>query len=218
MNRQDLPRWNYFRLLERDIEACFRYVEPCEKHYAVYSDEFSKLILVACSEIENSLHELAGFISGPGSRNNIKELKAIVLARFPHMPLARVSVARYGLTLEPWKDWAESPPDWWANGYNKIKHDRGGNPEAGTLLRALNAMAALQVILLYLYKHKYRVAEIPIEASPHLLDLVEQEGEMTSGSITWSWELPDDEYAIQKRARARQLAQADGPASGGPAA
>lgn len=208
MNRQDLPRWNYFRLLERDLEACFRYVEPCEKHYAVYSDEFSKLILVACSEIENSLHELAGFIAGSRSRSSIKELKSIVLAKFPHLPLARVSAARYSLTLEPWKGWLESSPDWWANGYNKIKHDRAGNPEAGTLLRALNAMAALQVILLYLYRHKYRVATVPIEASPHLLDLVEQEGGMEGCLIGWQWELPDDDYAIQKRARIQQSLQA----------
>ena len=26
----NLPHWNYFRLLERDLEECFRYVAPAE--------------------------------------------------------------------------------------------------------------------------------------------------------------------------------------------
>ena len=202
MNRHNLPRWNYFRILEQDLESCFRYVEPCEKHYSVYSDEFAKLILVACSEIENALRELADFIDNKAGRNNIKEIKSIVLAKFPYFPLARVSATRYGLTLEPWKDWStEIPPDWWTNGYNKIKHDRAGNPEAGTLLRSLNAMAALEVVLLYLYRHKYKVAAFSIGNSPHLLEIVEHEGEYEEASIAWSWELPDDEHAIQKRNR-----------------
>jgi len=41
----DLPHWNYYKLLERDLEGCFRYVHPCDGHFDVYSDEFARIIL-----------------------------------------------------------------------------------------------------------------------------------------------------------------------------
>ncbi|WP_421621140.1 hypothetical protein [Alkalilimnicola ehrlichii] len=187
--------------MEQDLESCFRYVAPVEQHLTVYSDEFGKLILVACAEIENALHALVNHVDARATSNNLGELRDVVLRAFPHFTLAQVEAARYGLLLKPWRNWDNESLDWWKNGYNKIKHDRAGNPEAATLGRALNAVAALEVVLLYLYKHKYRVTALPIESSPHLLHLLPEEGGLKEGFIGWSWELPDDEYAIQKRKR-----------------
>lgn len=197
--RSNLPHWNYFRVLEQDLESCFRYVTPVTSHFSVHSDEFGKLILVACSEVENALHSLVKHIDPQAKCNNLGELRSAVLKNFPHFTLAQVEAARYGLIVKPWENWESQPPDWWKNGYNKIKHDRAGNPEAATLERALNSVAGLEVVLLYLYRHKHGVGTFPIENSPHLLDLVPEEGGMEGAFIGWSWELPDDAYAIQKR-------------------
>ncbi|MEI6135228.1 MAG: hypothetical protein WCP72_09655 [Desulfomonile sp.] len=54
----NLPHWNYYRLLESDLELCFRYVEPVQEHFGVYSDEFAKIIVLASTEIENGLKSL----------------------------------------------------------------------------------------------------------------------------------------------------------------
>lgn len=198
-NRSNLPHWNYFRVLEQDLESCFRYVAPTKNHFSVHSDEFGKLILVACSEVENALQALVKHLDPQTKCNNLGELKSVILNKFPYFTLAQVEAARYGLTVKPWENWESQPPDWWKLGYNKIKHDRAGNPEAATLERALNAVAGLEVVLLYLYRHKYGVGIFPIENSPHMLDVVPEDGGMEGGFIGWSWELPDDEYAVQKR-------------------
>jgi hypothetical protein len=205
MSRYNLPRWNYFRFLEKDLEACFRYVEPNAQHYSVHSDEFAKIILVACSEVENALQELAGFLEPKKRHKDLIGLRNSILAHFPHLPLSIVSAPRYGLKMQPWAGWDTNTPDWWTKGYNKLKHDRTGNPDVGTLAYALNALAALEVVLLYLYVHKYRVSIMPIECSPHLLDLEAfRDNDLESGFMGWGWELPDSEYAIQKRNRAKQ--------------
>ena len=172
----NLPHWNYFRILEQDLESCFRYVTPVTSHFSVYSDEFGKLILVACSELENALQSLVKHIAPKAACNNLGDLRSVVLDRFPNFTLARVEAVRYGLIVKPWENWEKEPPDWWKNGYNKIKHDRAGNPDASTLARALNAIAGLEVVLLYLYRHKHGATMFQIENCPHLLELVSEGG------------------------------------------
>lgn len=194
----NLPRWNFFRILERDLEACFRYVEPSNSHLSVYSNEFAKLILVACSEVENALRELSISINAKNNYKHLGDYRDAVLSKYPYFHFIEISVPRYGITVAPWKTWAtDNNPDWWKNGYNKIKHDRAGNPSAATMERALNSIAALESVLLYLYREKYRVSDMPGENAPHLMEPVEEGG--PSAGIFWSWELPDDEHAIQKR-------------------
>lgn len=197
----NLPHWNYFRILEQDLESCFRYVASVRGHFSVHSDEFGKLILVACSEVENALQSLVKHIAPEAVCSNLSDLRSAVLNKFPHFTLAQVEAARYGLIVKPWENWENQPPDWWKNGYNKIKHNRAGNPEAATLERALNAIAGLEVVLLYLYRHKHGVGTFQIENCPHLLNLVPEEGGIEGAFIGWDWELPDDAYAIQKRNR-----------------
>jgi hypothetical protein len=189
-HKNNLPHWNYFRVIEQDLEACFRYVAPTPVHYSVHSDEFGKIILVACSEIENALQALASDIDPTAKLNNICDFSNVILSKFPRFVLAKVEAARYSLVVEPWKNWNSAAPDWWKNGYNKIKHDRAGNPEAATFERALNAVAALEIVLLYLYQHKYQVNTFPIRNCPHMLEPVPEEGGIEGAFIGWNWELP----------------------------
>lgn len=199
----NLPHWNYFRILEKDLEECFRYIEPSKVHFSVYSDEFAKLILVACSEIENALRELSTSIDKSKICNNLGDYRNVVISKYPYFPMIKICVARYGISVAPWENWAtEDSPDWWKNGYNKIKHDRVGNPSAATLERAINSIAALEAVLLYLYKEKHGESSMPSENAPHLMEPIEEGGGASGGYIAWCWELPDDEYAIQKRTKA----------------
>lgn len=197
----NLPHWNYFRILEKDLEACFRYIDPSTVHLPVYSDEFAKLILVACSEIENALSELSTSIDASVTCKNLGDYRNVVISKYPYIHMIKIWIPRYGITVEPWGAWAaDQSPDWWKNGYNKIKHDRVGNPSAATMGRAINSVAALESVLLYLYRDKFNVTSMPGENVPHLMEPVEES--QFSGGMLWSWELPDDEYAIQQRTKA----------------
>ena len=46
--------WNYFLMLESDLDNTSRYIEP-QGQENVYSFEFAKLLVLACTEIESVL-------------------------------------------------------------------------------------------------------------------------------------------------------------------
>jgi len=120
------PHWNFFRILESDLEKCFRYIEPTKSHYSVFSDEFGKIILLACSEIENALKTLARDITPEINIGGIKDCRESIIRKYPKFGLIKISLPRYGIVVQPWESWYENDtaPDWWSNGYNVVKHDR----------------------------------------------------------------------------------------------
>lgn len=192
------PHLRYYRLLERDLEECFRYVEPCSQHFTVHSDEFARIILMACSEIENALKLFAFWAkvrdpATPTDVANIGKLYGVVTHKYPKFCDMKISMPRYSLLLQPWKEWSTSAaPDWWSNGYNKIKHDRMSNPGAATLQRAINAVAALQVVLLHYYKLDSPESVIADRGIPELLIPWEENHPAGGASTLWAWQLPDD--------------------------
>ena len=112
----NLPHWNFYRLLEADIEHCFRFVSPASEHYQVYSDEFARIILVAAVEVENVLREFAAEAAYTPAPNNIGEFCDCVTSVFPKMRDAGLVMPRYSVgTLRPWNGWSSSQgPDWWS--------------------------------------------------------------------------------------------------------
>lgn len=198
--RQNLPHWNYFRILEKDLEQCFQYVDPVESHFSVHSDQFSKLILVACSEIENALRSLSLAIDQKSRVGNLGSYRDTVIHQYPNFWRMKFSLPRYNLSFCPWMSWKteNASPDWWKEGYNKIKHDRVGNPGSATLYAAISSVSALEAVLMHLYRFKYQAARMPFECAPHLIYPAE-EGNMGGAEISWSWELPDDPLAVKKR-------------------
>ena len=194
----DPPHLRYYRLLEKDLEECFRYVEPSSVHFPVYSNEFARIILMAAAGVENALKGFAFWAKvrdpkTPTDVSNITKLYAVVTHRFPSFCSMRLVMHQYSLMIEPWKDWsATSAPDWWTNGYNKIKHDHENNPGAPTLQRAINAVGALQVVLLHYYRLESPEAAIADRGIPELLLPWEQDHPTAGASTLWLWELPDD--------------------------
>jgi hypothetical protein len=93
----NLPHWNYFRLLERDLEECFRYVAPAEAHFAVYSDRFAQIILLASSEIENAIGTWAEAAKFDPRPRGIGAYQAFVLSRCPAFCSMKVAMPRFSL-------------------------------------------------------------------------------------------------------------------------
>ena len=188
----DLPRWRYFLLLERDLEECYRFVAPLPEHFSVHSDRFAQIILLACTEVENALAAIASHLEPDRQVGGIGALQRIVCTKFPFLVRSNVVLPQYSLELRPWEHWsAESPPDWWTNGYNKIKHDRLSHFAAPTLYRATASVAGLLVVLLHLYScmHGERCS-LPMRLAPAVMDLAPQGGLVDQSGIFWYWDLP----------------------------
>lgn len=150
--------WNYFLAVETELLACARYVEFSHANYQSYSNEFSKLIVLAASEVDSIFNELCGLIDPSSGATKITDYRPILLRRFPLLPQCEVAIPRFQLTLQPWKNWTEEKrPEWWSKSYNKLKHQRHEYFSNATLEAVLNAVGA-QFLALQFY-HLVAVGE-----------------------------------------------------------
>lgn len=184
----DLPHWNYFRLLERDLEGCFAYAAPCAQNFHTRSDRFAQIVLLSCAEIENALAGFAAALSVPRPKS-INAFQPVVVSRYPKFNSSSVRMPRFALAFEPWMGWdgpSSKAPDWWTNGYNKLKHDRISHPGAGSMINAILSVAALEVLLLHAYTHSFPDWEMPVGLEPTLLEVVEED-RTGMQDMAWSW-------------------------------
>lgn len=152
-----LVHWNYFIAIESDLERVARFIEFTEKNFDVYSIELAHLLLAAASEIDTLAKLICEYSDPGGSFKNIGDYKTTITAKLPNFSTTPVFVPRYGLTLNPWDNWAKNigSPDWWT-GYNQVKHKRDAHFEKATLQNALNAVGALLIV--NFYYHSYFLA------------------------------------------------------------
>lgn len=150
MDKADLQIiYNYYVSLENDFSATSRYIEPKDQEN-VYSFEFSKLLILSCTEIEAVLKILCKEKSGKEG-GNIGEYKDTILKYFPKIVTAEVSIARWGRDIRPFKGWKKRPLKWW-QAYGDVKHNTGDNLKKATYKNAVYALSALYVLILYLAK------------------------------------------------------------------
>lgn len=189
---QNLPRWDFYLSLERDLERCFRYVPPIEGHLHVVSDEFAKITLLASSEFENVLMDIKK-TSGIKCKNNIFGYSECVGELFPKATEMFLSIPRYGIAFQPLADWSpKAPPIWWSQGYNKLKHDRLLHPYAASLSNSYFSLGSLQIILLHYYRMKFGQCSMPFKRSASLIVPHNWQSVWQETSLEWTWILPDD--------------------------
>lgn len=152
MNEKSLHGiWNYYLMLERDLDNTSRYIEP-EGQENVYSFEFAKLLILACTEVESVFKELCAEIDCSKKADNIVKYNEIVLSRYPEITEATVRVNRLGRDIVPFQEWGVSeakPLSWW-RAYNEVKHNRGDHFADATYLNAVTALSALYILIFYL--------------------------------------------------------------------
>ena len=190
----NLPHWQYFRMLEGDLLDCFQYIQPVQTHFNVYSDRFARIILLACAEIENCLDGFASNANALPKPENISQYQAFIQGRCPLFSTMKVDIPRCGLELVPWENWTQSTaPDWWTNGYNKLKHDRLRHPDAPSFHRALSSVAALLVVLLHYYRALHgRDCQMPAELFPQIFMPHEEDDGIYGPARSWFWTLPGE--------------------------
>ena len=193
--KSNLPQWNFFRILEEDLEECFGFVEPLPEHHNVHSDQFAAIILLACTEIENALMYFCSKNGCKPKPENIEGYRRCILQKYPNLTQMSISIPRYNIkNIKPLSDLTDkSSPDFWRNGYNNIKHNRLNNPKAPTLLRAINALGGLFIILLHNYRAIENISSISIDNMPILFEVDSLNSFDDESVISWSWQLPDDD-------------------------
>jgi hypothetical protein len=164
--------WRYFLALERDIELTTRFVEPHVANYKTFSLEFVRLILSTCSEVDVVAKVLCATIDPKAKATNMDDYRALIMATYPKFPTMIVTIPRFGLATEPWKEWrGGTNPGWWQE-HQLVKHQRHKHFNYADLEHCLVSAAGLFSLTLYLYHSKVIALEpsvffelaIPVDA------------------------------------------------------
>jgi hypothetical protein len=149
--------WNYFLALEADLAELARWVEFSPSNETAYSIEMARLLMAAAAEADVVAKMLCAQLDPKAKAESINKYQAVLVAKYPMIPTAKVHMPRFGLTLSPWSEWskASSPPLWWT-GNNKVKHHRESNFAQANLKNVLNAAAGLLLLLALHYAQSAR--------------------------------------------------------------
>ncbi len=155
------PHWNYLLAIERDLDEISRYVEFDEKNFDCFSIEIARVLLASTAEVDVVCKQLCKTIDPKSKANSIHKYRTEIKPAFPDIPQFQIMLPRFGLMLTPWDEWSkpDSVPFWWT-AYNKIKHHRDSEYHRAALKNALNSVAGLFVMVLYLYKDKANQGEL----------------------------------------------------------
>jgi hypothetical protein len=114
--------------------------------------------MAACSEIDVVAKQICQKIDPGTNASKINEYREVIKPVHTKIPTFEVIVRKHGLTLTPWVNWdKDKTPKWWSS-HNKVKHERNYHFKEGNLINALNSVAALYVLVLYLYADEARQA------------------------------------------------------------
>lgn len=139
------------RMILRDLNTLFDYIEPSDDNLSVYSHRIYELLLRTATEFETNCKGIlkANGYSKPDNEWCVKDYFKISKA-------ARLN--EYSLTFERWATAHEFKPflEWnpsrretlsWYDAYNEVKHDRYGNFKKAKLEHLMNALAGLICIM-----------------------------------------------------------------------
>lgn len=143
--------WNYFLSLDRDLNETARYIEP-ESQENTFSFEFYKIIMLGCAEIETAFKQVCKAIDSSKKSGSIDKYKEMILSRYPKIEDCEVVVRRWhSRAIRPFDGWSQGPLFWWS-AYQDLKHNRHMKLNVATYKNAAYTLAALYVLILYLYR------------------------------------------------------------------
>ncbi len=146
--------WNYFLAVEADLVRLSRYLEPTKDNFTAHSLELARILFAASTEVDVVCRRFCEKLDKKTRADNIVKYRKQLLSAQPRITNAIVQIPRYGLTLNPWEQWAkEASPVWW-KAYNNVKHQRDIHFSEANLKNTLNAVAGLFVLLLFYYRNE----------------------------------------------------------------
>lgn len=142
--------WNYYLSIENDLSDTSQFIEPNGQEN-VYSFEFAKLLILACTEVEAVFKAICLEINGKPGSGDIGEYKKAILTAYPRIVETEVSVDRLGRTIKPFDGWDKGKLCWW-DAYQLVKHNRKSYFTEATYMNATMAISALYILIFYLSK------------------------------------------------------------------
>lgn len=159
-DRNTPDRINYiraFQLIEVDVLDIFDYVDPADANLATHSHKIYQLLIRACTEFESNAKQVLRANDYQKKVNwNIHDYfkleKACRLSEYGVISPAWSGTKKR--VFEPFKAWRNKskyhPLDWY-QAYNRSKHNRATHFHDASLENALNAVAAVFIILFAQY-------------------------------------------------------------------
>lgn len=149
--------WGYYLSIERMLEETRQYVSPSSDNRNTYSDEFTKIILLSCSEIDSILKYLCKIenIEPTNKHYSMVDYEKLLnrhssIKDIGYTPFYNSSLTEKPLVAFPFADLDDNKPyanlKWWEN-YQKIKHERIENVELGNLENAVFSLVAYYIVI-----------------------------------------------------------------------
>lgn len=146
--------WKYYLALEEDTHHLFRYIEPDERNFSVYSVEITRLYLSTCAEVDVILKSICQLIDEKKEVANIQQYAEVLITQKNSIFKKKVILESHRLTFSPFGEWTLSAsPDWWKK-HNKVKHDREKNYTEANLGNFLSSLSALYLLNIYYEREK----------------------------------------------------------------
>ena len=139
------------RLLLERLDELFLYIEPCSTSLGTYSNKTRELLILACTEVENTWqHYMRSAQHSPTSSRSyttndyIKLLTPLRLSEYELVPKP------YSIPpMRPFLSWDVAQPSKslkWYDAYNLTKHDRQTHFDKATLKTCIEAVCAQLVM------------------------------------------------------------------------
>jgi hypothetical protein len=143
--------WNHFLMLDSDAIKISRFIEFTEDNYKTYSLQLARLLMSASAEVDIVAKLACGHVNPKAKCRTIVDYHKVLATGCPNLKNYPVRILRFDLKFKPWTSWsAKVSPKWWT-ACNQVKHHRDTQFSAANLKNALNAVAALYVMLLYAF-------------------------------------------------------------------
>lgn len=159
--------WDYFILLEDDVNRILRYLEPVEKNFNAFGSELVKAYLSICSEIDVAFKDFDQLVRSNESVGwrKVKDIagsRKMVYSRFSEQfQNCWVAIMGSEIVINPWSAWwsdnglqSDKNPCWWIS-YNDVKHHRLECYSEACLGNVLHALSGLFVLLSCIYRYEF---------------------------------------------------------------
>jgi hypothetical protein len=152
--------WSYYLSIEKMLSNTSQYVSPSSENKKTYSDEFTKIILLSCSEIDSILKLICKCkgIEYDQRKYNMNIYSEVLLQfkdikKISYASNSNTSMNENSLSVTPFEKLNSNTKygglSWWED-YQSLKHNRLDNAEKGNLFNAVSSISAHYILLRFL--------------------------------------------------------------------
>jgi hypothetical protein len=148
---------HFAEALNSDVVRLARFIEFDKRNYATFSLENGRLLLAACTEIEAMLKQLCFHVEPKIKAERIDQYFSVVSQHFSDLFEASAGSPAHDISFKPWNEWKAlmgRAPRWW-KAHQNLKHGRHVCFQEASLENLLNAVAALEIVLLLCFYKLY---------------------------------------------------------------